>query len=105
MQDTSTTVKTAELRFDAAAASLCRMLVDHFQVARDPREICLEDSLFSAGVGLSSMEGMELLCLLESKFGVRIDDLDYWLEHTPSVRAVAQYLVEHAAVYDSSSSS
>jgi acyl carrier protein len=89
-------VDARAIGFDATVVSLQELLADRFAVARDPRSIGVDEPLFSAGVGLSSLEGMELLASIEETYGVQIDDLDAWLEDTPTIGGVARYLVDHS---------
>ena len=48
------------------------------------------------GGELTSLEGIEFLCEVEALFGVRIKDLDWWVYETPTLAAVADYLVDLA---------
>ena len=85
-----------QIGIDATVDSLRELLVDQFQLAREPSDIDSTDPLFSAGVGLSSMEGIELLSMLEKKYGVKFQDLDFWVEESPTLDCVARYLVENS---------
>ena len=94
-----------EMGFEATVESLRHLLVDQFQVASAPESINTQDSLFSAGVGLSSLEGMKLLAVLEKKYGLVIDDLEYWLDEDPTLDGVARYLVANTPARKASSTS
>lgn len=85
-----------ELGLDATIESLKELLVSQFRLAKDVATICSHDPLFSVGVGLSSLEGLELLATLEKRYGVQIKDLDFWIEESPTLEAVARYLIEHS---------
>ena len=50
--------------------------------------------LFSVGVGLSSMEGMELLVELEKEFDVKIKNVEWWVYDSPTLGNVAEALIE-----------
>ena len=93
-----------QMGFDATVNSLKDVLVNQFQLTSDPGAIDESDPLFSVGVGLSSLEGLELLGVLEKRYGVVIKDLDYWLEESPTLGGVARYLIENTPEGDSSAS-
>ena len=96
MKNEQTPINAREIGFDATVESLRRLLVDQFQVAAMPEAIDSQDPLFAAGIGLSSLEGMELLAALEKKYGVVIRDLEYWVDESPTVDGVARYLVANS---------
>lgn len=89
-----------EIGHDATVDSLKELLVTRYQVATDSQGIGEHEPLFSAGVGLSSIEGLELLALIEKKYGVVIKDLDYWVDETPTLEGVARFLVENSPASD-----
>ncbi len=85
-----------EMGLDATVESLKDLLVSQFRLSKDTATIRSQDPLFSVGVGLSSLEGLELLAALEKRYGVQIKDLDFWIEESPTLEAVARYLIEHS---------
>ena len=84
-----------EIGLDATVDSLKELIVDRFDVVNDYEGIRSDAPLFSVGVGLSSLEGLELLTLIEKKYGVVIKDLDYWVDESPTLEGVAKYLIEN----------
>jgi acyl carrier protein len=72
---------------------LRKILAERFdlQIAGDSSA---HDPLFAVGAGLSSLEGIEFLCEVEKQFGLEIKDLDWWVYETPTLAAVAQYLID-----------
>lgn len=90
------TLNARKVGLDATLVSLKALLVERFSLVSDPGSIKSSDPLFSVGVGLSSLEGLELLTLLEKKYGVVIKDLDYWLDESPTLEGVARYLVDNS---------
>lgn len=95
MEDTLK-LNAREIGLDATLDSLRELLVTQFQVASQGAAIENSEPLFSAGVGLSSIEGLELLAMLEKRYGVEINDLDYWLDESPTLDGVARYLIKHS---------
>jgi acyl carrier protein len=70
------------------------LLVERFGLTHDRDAITPDEPLFSVGVGLSSLEGMELLVELEKRFGIEIKNVDWWVYETPTLSTLAQYVLE-----------
>lgn len=81
----------AQLGHDRTMDALRRLLAERFDV-----DVPLEpdDQLFAVGAGLSSLEGIEFLCEVEKTFSLDIKNLEWWVYETPTLSAVAQYLIE-----------
>ena len=87
---------TKELGLQGTIDELRKLLVSKFRVAQDPQSIQAEEPLFSAGVGLSSVDGIELIVELEKQFGVEFEDLERWVDESPTIATVAQYLIDQS---------
>lgn len=85
-----------ELGLQDTIDELRKLLVSKFRVARDPQSIHADEPLFSAGVGLSSIDGIELIVELEKQFGVEFHDLERWVDESPTITTVAKYLIDQA---------
>ena len=83
----------AELGFERTMDALRTLLADRFGMS-GPDGMVADEPLFSIGVGLTSLEGIEFLCEIERHFDLQISDLDWWVYETPTLAAVAQYLVD-----------
>lgn len=55
-------------------ALLRRILIDGLDVKREPDEIDPDAPLFGSGLGLDSIDAVELAILVEERFGVHLDD-------------------------------
>lgn len=51
-----------------------RLLIEKLRVRREPVEIDPDTPLFGTGLGLDSIDSVELLVCLDTDFGVRIPD-------------------------------
>jgi acyl carrier protein len=89
------TVNARELGLEATVDTLRQLLVDRFKVAAKPEAIGADEPLFAVGVGLSSLEGMELLAEIEKHYGVVIHNLDHWVDESPTLPGGARYLIDH----------
>ena len=84
----------AELGVDGTITALRLLLAERFETSRAAADVTPDDSLFDAGVGLTSLDGIEFLCEVERRFNLRIKDLEWWVYETPTLAAVARYLVD-----------
>ncbi len=84
------------LGVEGTVDQLRQLLVAKFDVATSTDVIDPREPLFAAGVGLSSMEGMELLLEIERVFDVEIDDVEAWMDDSPTLLRVAEYVVDRS---------
>lgn len=60
-----------------------------------PEEIDVDAPLIGAGLGLDSIDTLELLVLLEKDYGVTVPDVNAGRKVFSSVRALAEYIQEN----------
>lgn len=75
---------------------LKRLLVERLKLEIDPSEIGDRDPLFGEGLGLDSIDALELVLGLEQEFGVKIEDEEVGGEALASIEALAEF-VRHKA--------
>ena len=85
-------VDARQLGFDGTMAVIRDLLVQRFRVKAD--SIRQDAPLFDAGVGLTSLEGMELLAAMEKQFDIQIKDLEEWIFESPTLATAAQRILE-----------
>lgn len=51
--------------------------------------------LFGEGLGLDSIDALELIVLLEKNYGIKLSDASQGKEIFKSVRTMAEYIAEH----------
>lgn len=90
------TVNASELGIARVVEELRVLLVDKFRVARTPEQINIDEPLFEAGVGLSSLEGLELLAEIEKRYGVQFHDVERWVDESPTLQVMAARLIEES---------
>lgn len=88
------TVDAAQIGVAGTIDVLRRMLSERFELSEANSLMHPDEPLFAIGGGLTSLEGIEFLCEIERQFNLRIKDLDWWVYETPTLTAVAEYLVE-----------
>jgi len=60
-----------------------------------PEEISDDASLFGEGLGLDSLDAVELVVLLQRHFGIQIKDLEEGRKIFENLETLAQYVSEH----------
>ena len=86
----------------AAAASpmeleLARLIVSALSLEMEPEEIPPEMPLFDGGLGLDSIDVLELVLELERSFGVQIRDEQTSMEVLRSIDTIADFIMRHRA--------
>jgi acyl carrier protein len=66
-----------------------------------PEDIIESDPLFGEGLGLDSIDALELVVALEKQYGVVIADAKVGRRAFASVNALAEFVLEHTAGQES----
>ncbi len=61
----------------------------------EPDEIDAEEPLFGDGLGLDSIDALELIVLLEKEYGIKIENPKEGQEIFYSVKSLAEYIQAH----------
>lgn len=61
-----------------------------------PADIDPAEPLFGSGLGLDSIDALELVVALEKKYGIRIPDEDVGKEAFASVQALSDYILKNS---------
>lgn len=81
--------------------SIKRLIVERLKLEMEPSEIGDSDPLFGEGLGLDSIDALELVLGLEQEFGVKIEDEEVGAEALFSVDSLAEFVREKAAAAES----
>jgi acyl carrier protein len=74
---------------------LKKMLIDELNLEDiTPEEIVDEEPLFKDGLGLDSLDAVELVVLVEKHFGVGIKDMDEGRIAFASINSLASFILE-----------
>ncbi|MEI7664186.1 MAG: phosphopantetheine-binding protein [Bacteroidota bacterium] len=60
-----------------------------------PDDINPDASLFGEGLGLDSIDALELIVLMEKNYGIKIEDPKDGKKIFQSIRTMAAYIMEH----------
>jgi acyl carrier protein len=74
-----------------------RILIDNLHVRRAPEEIDPDVSIFGTGLGLDSVDAVELVLCLETELGVKLSDQEVARDAMRTVNALVDLAlaVEH----------
>ncbi|MGZ3863736.1 MAG: phosphopantetheine-binding protein [Bacteroidia bacterium] len=81
---------------DALIATLKTQIIEQLNLAEvKPEDINADAPLFGDGLGLDSIDALELIVLLEKHHGVKIQDPKEAKEVFRSVKTMAEYIKAH----------
>lgn len=61
-----------------------------------PDDIDTDAPLFGSGLGLDSIDALELIVLLEKNYGIRLANVAEGKEIFKSIRSIAEYVSQHS---------
>jgi len=76
---------------------LKRLIVDRLKLEVDPDSIDSAEPLFGAGLGLDSIDALELVLGVEQEFGIKIEDQQVGSAALASVDALADFVAAKRA--------
>lgn len=86
---------TVEMSAGELRTAIKRLLVSELNLkGRDPETIEDDGPLFGAGLGLDSLDALQLAMSIEEQLGVRIPEGDEARAVFKSVRAIADYVAK-----------
>ena len=70
-----------------------RLIVDRLKLEVEPASIDSSQPLFGEGLGLDSIDALELVLGIEQEFGVKIEDQEVGSQALSSVDSLAEFVV------------
>ncbi len=81
---------------DALKTSLKQQIIESLNLqGMKPEDIDDNAPLFGEGLGLDSIDSLELMVLLERNYGIKIEDAREGRKVLSSVQTMAEYIREH----------
>ncbi len=77
-------------------AAVRRLLVEDLKVRRAPENVDPDTPLFGTGLGLDSVDAIELVVALETRLGTSLPDAQESRRWMRTVNTVVQYVLDHA---------
>jgi acyl carrier protein len=74
-----------------------RLIVERLKLEIDPASIDRGQPLFGEGLGLDSIDALELVLGIEQEFGVKIEDQEVGSQALSSVAALAEFVTAKQA--------
>jgi acyl carrier protein len=70
-----------------------RLLIDRLNLPFKEDEIADDSALFGLGLGLDSVDALEIACSIEQEFGIRVQDEDMMIFR--SIMSITDFVVKH----------
>jgi len=71
-------------------------LIEHLNLEDlNPEDIDLDEPLFGDGLGLDSIDALEIIVLVERNYGIKIKDQETGQEAMKSLRSLAQFIKDN----------
>ncbi len=81
---------------DALIAKLKTQIIEQLNLEGvSPDDISPDDSLFGEGLGLDSIDALELIVLLEKNYGLKIENPADGKKIFATIRTIAEYITAH----------
>lgn len=79
------------------AEELKEHIIEALNLEMDPSEIDTDEPLFGTGLGLDSIDALELVVMVEKYYKIRIADAKVGNEAFASINALAKYIQNNQA--------
>ena len=87
-----------EIRLQEIRKKLKRLLVEKLSLERvDPEKIKDNEILFNEGLGLDSLDAVEIVVLLQRNFGLNIKDISEGMKVLYSIETLTNYIYENTS--------
>lgn len=80
-------------RRDAILRRIRKILIERLQVRREPDELDPDTPLFGAGIGLDSVDSVELIVSIETEFGLKLRQDVSGRRHMRTINTMADMIL------------
>lgn len=87
-------MKMSDLRTELKQSIIEQLNLEEMKV----EEIDNDESLFGDGLGLDSIDALELIVLLEKDYGIKLEDPSKGKEIFSSINSMAEYIEAHRTI-------
>ena len=85
---------TTQTDSTALKSEIKQLIVDRLKLEVDPASIGDDQPLFGEGLGLDSIDALELVLGVEQAFGVKIEDEEMGAQALSSVNSLAEFVTK-----------
>jgi acyl carrier protein len=86
--------ETAQTDIATLRSEIKQLIVDRLKLEVDPVTIQDDQPLFGEGLGLDSIDALELVLGVEQTFGVKIEDEEMGAQALSSVSSLADFVIK-----------
>ena len=86
--------ETAQTDNTTLRSEIKQLIVDRLKLEVDPASIQDDQPLFGDGLGLDSIDALELVLGVEQTFGVKIEDEEMGAQALSSVSSLAEFVIK-----------
>ena len=86
--------EAAQTDITTLRSEIKQLIVDRLKLEVDPATIQDDQPLFGEGLGLDSIDALELVLGVEQTFGVKIEDEEMGAQALSSVSSLAEFVIK-----------
>jgi len=86
--------KMAQTDITTLRSEIKQLIVDRLKLEVEPASIQDDQPLFGEGLGLDSIDALELVLGVEQAFGVKIEDEEMGAQALSSVSSLAEFVIK-----------
>jgi len=73
------------------------LIINHLKLDTKPEDIDNDAPLFGSGLGLDSIDALELIVLLQQEYGIKLKNAEEGKSVFQSIRTIAEYVTKNRA--------
>lgn len=79
---------------DEVTSAIRQLIVERLHLKVEPQSIGADEPLFGEGLGLDSVEALEIVVALEERFGITVEDTENVKSSFYSVNTLTDYVLD-----------